>query len=263
MKPITATRLFILAAGMLLAACKKEYSNNPPPVPAETRFESRLGEDGYISFEYNTDGTVKKASVASEASPGDTIRYSISYAADKRISKIVNDAAVQFVPVYTNGELSRVVIKTAGNDELAYTDYEYLNGFLKSATVFFLSGNQVIPFFKNNFLYDASGNISRSQLLGADPSAPGGLTPEGSTSYLYDNKTNPLYAASEFLRMILIMPSPNNTTKEEAADKNNQPEKMKEYNYIYNNKNLPQSAVLTETIPGKPIQTKNISYHYQ
>lgn len=264
MKPTTAAGLFILAAGMLLlTACKKEYSNNAPPVTTVTRFESRSGEDGFISFGYNTDGTIKKAAVMNELSPGDTTRYTVSYAADKSINEIVNDAGAKFTPVYTNGELSRVLIKTTQGDELAHTDYEYLNGFLKSVTVFFVSGNQVTPFFKSNFLYDASGNIRRTQLFSADPLSPDGLVSDGSISYGYDNKINPLYASKEFLWMILITPSPNNVSKEEAFDRNNQPERTKEYNYVYNNKNLPQTAVLTETIPGKPAQTKGIAYCYK
>jgi hypothetical protein len=264
MKQTTAAGLLTLAAGMLLlTACKKEYSNTTPPATAIARFESRSGEDGFISFEYNSNGTIKKAAVANELSPGDTTRYTISYTADKRISEFTNDAGVKFTPVYTNGELTRVQIRTVQNDDLAYTDYEYLNGFLKSVTVFFVSGNQVTPFFKSSFIYDASGNIRRTQLFSADPLSPDGLSADGTVRHVFDNKTNPLYSAKEFLRMILMIPSPNNVSKEEAVDSNNQPERVKEYNYIYNNKELPLSAVLTETVPGKPIQTKSIAYRYQ
>lgn len=264
MKKTTATALFILAAGLLLlTACKKEFSNSAPPVTTVTRFESRSGEDGFISFEYNTNGTIKKAAVANELTPDDTTRYTVSYTANKSISEFVNDAGVKFTPVYNNGELTRVQIRTAQNDELAYTDYEYLNGFLKSVSVFFVSGNQVIPFYKSAFIYDASGNIRRTQLFSADPLSPDGLSPDGTVRHLFDNKTNPLYSAKEFLWMILIIPSPNNVSKEEAFDRNNQPERVKEYNYLYNNRELPLSAVLTETIPGKPIQTKSIAYRYK
>jgi hypothetical protein len=264
MKPTTTAGLLTLAAGMLLlTACKKEYSNTTPPATTVTRLESRYGEDGFIGFEYNTDGTIKKAAVANELSPDDTTRYTVSYTADKRIKEIVNDAGVKFTPVYTNGELTRVQIRTAQNVEVAQTDYEYLNGFLKSVSVFFVSGAQVMPLFKSSFLYDASGNIRRSQLFSADPLSPDGLSADGSISYGYDNNVNPLYASKEFLWMILITPSPNNVSKEEAVDRNSQPERTKEYNYVYNNKKLPLSAVLTETIPGKPTQTKNIAYRYK
>jgi hypothetical protein len=263
MKKTTAAGLLTLAAGMLLTACKKEYSNTTPPATPVAKFESRSGEDGFIGFEYNTDGTIKKAAVANELSPNDTTRYTISYTADKRISEFANDAGVKFTPVYTDGKLNRVQIRTLQNDALGYTDYEYLNGFLKSVTVFFVSGNQVTPFFKSSFMYDAAGNIRRTQLFSADPLSPDGLSPDGTTQSVFDNKINPLYAAKEFLWMILIIPSPNNVSKEEAFDRNNQPERVKEYNYIYNNKELPLSAVLTETIPGKPTQTKNIAYRYK
>lgn len=263
MKPTIAAGLFILAAGMLLTACKKEYSTNEPPLTPLTRLESRSGEDGFISFIYNTDGTVQKAAVANELTPDDTTKYTVSYAADKRINEIVNDAGVKFTPVYTDGILTRVQIRTLQNDALGYTDYEYLNGFLKSVSVFFVSGNQVTPFFKSSYMYDNAGNIRRTQLFSADPLSPDGLSPDGTTRSLFDNKTNPLYAAKEFLWMILIIPSPDNVTKEEAFDRNNQPEQTKEYNYVYNNKNLPLTAVLTKSEPGKPAQTKNISYHYQ
>lgn len=263
MKPTITAGLFVLAAGMLLTACKKEYSYIAPPPTAVIRFESRSGEDGFISFEYNTDGTVQQAAVVNELSPDDTTRYTVSYSAGKKINKIVNDAGVKFTPVYTDGELTRVQIRTLQNEALGYTDYEYLNGFLKSVTVFFVSGNQVTPFFKSSFMYDDAGNIRRTQLFSADPLSPDGLSPDGMTRSVFDNKTNPLYAAKEFLWMILITPSPNNTSKEEAFDNNNQPERTKEYNYIYNDKILPASAVLTETIPGNPVQIKHISYHYQ
>ena len=254
--------LSIFAVAMLLTACKKEYSHNGPPPTAVTRFESRSGEDGFTGFEYNADGTINKAAVANELTPGDTTRYTVSYTADKRIREILNDAGVKFTPVYTDGELTRVQIRTLQNDALGYTDYEYLNGFLKSVTVFFVSGNQVTPFFKSSFMYDNAGNIRRTQLFSADPLSPDGLSPDGTTRSVFDNKINPLYAAKEFLWMILIIPSPNNVSKEEAFDKNSQPEQTKEYNYTYN-KELPESAVLTETIPGKPVQTKNIRYRYQ
>lgn len=264
MKQTRKAGLLLLTTGLLLlAACKKEYSNGISPPTTVTKFKSRSGEDGFISFEYNTDGSIKKAAVAQEGSPDDTIRYMVSYTADKRIKEIINDAGVKFTPVYTGGELSRVQIRTAQNDELAYTDYEYLNGFLKSVTVFFVSGNQLTPFFKSSFIYDAAGNIRRTQLFSADPLSPDGLSPDGTTRSVFDNKANPLYLAKEFLWMILIIPSPNNVSMEEAFAVNNQPERTKEYNYVYNDKELPLSAVLTETIPGKPIQTKNINYHYQ
>lgn len=264
MNKTTATKLFILAAGLLLlTACKKEYSYNGPPPTAVTRFESRSGDDGFTSFDYNTDGSIKKAAVANELLPDDTTSYTVSYTVDKRIREIINDAGVKFTPVYTDGKLNRVQIRTLQNDALGYTDYEYLNGFLKSITVFFVSGNQVTPFFKSSFMYDAAGNIRRTQLFSADPLSPDGLSPDGTTQSVFDNKTNPLYAAKEFLWMILIIPSPNNVSKEEAFDRNNQPERTKEYNYVYNNKELPLSAVLTETIPGKPTQTKNIAYWYK
>jgi hypothetical protein len=264
MKQTRKAVLFLLTTGLLLlAACKKEYSNGTTPPTTATKFKSRSGEDGFISFEYNTDGSIKKAAVANEGSPDDTTRYTVSYTADKRIIEIVNDAGVKFTPVYTGEELTRVQIRTLQNDALAYTDYEYLNGFLKSVSVFFVSGNQVTPFYKSSFIYDASGNIRRTQLFSADPLSPDGLSPDGTTRSVFDNKTNPLFAARDFLWMILITPSPKNTSKEESFDRNNQPERTKEYNYVYNDKILPASAVLTETIPGKPIQTKNISYHYQ
>jgi len=263
MKQTRAAVLFILAVAMLLTACKKEYSYNGPPPTAVIRFESRSGDDGFTSFEYNIDGSIKKAAVANQLSPDDTTRYTVSYAADKRIREIINDAGVKFTPVYTDGKLTRVQIRTLQNDALGYTDYEYLNGFLKSVTVFFVSGNQVTPFFKSSFMYDAAGNIRRTQLFSADPLSPDGLSPDGTTQSVFDNKTNPLYAAKEFLWMILIIPSPNNVSKEEAFDRNNQPERTKEYNYVYNNKELPLSAVLTEIIPGKPTQTKNIAYRYK
>jgi len=263
MKEITVAGLLILSACLMMPSCKKEYSNNTPPVTPVTRFESRSGEDGFTSFEYNTDGTIKKAAIANELSPDDTTRYTVSYTANKKINEIANDAGVKFTPVYTDGELTRVQIRTSQNDALGYTDYEYLNGFLKSVTVFFVSGNQVTPFHKSSFIYDAAGNIRRTQLYSADPLSPDGLSPDGTTQSVFDNKINPLYAAKEFLWMILIIPSPNNTNKEEAVDSNNQPERTKEYNYVYNNNELPLSAVLTETIPGKPTQTKNIAYRYK
>lgn len=198
MKKTTAAALFIFAVAKLLTACKKEYSYNAPPPTAVTKFESRSGEDGFTSFEYNSDGTIKKAAVANELSPDDTTRYTVSYTADKRIREIVNDAGVKFRPVYTDGKLTRVQIRTLQNDALGYIDYEYLNGFLKSVSVFFVSGNKVTPFFKSSFMYDAAGNIRRTQLFSADPLSPDGLSPDGSISYGYDNKVNPCMLQRSF-----------------------------------------------------------------
>lgn len=251
------------ALALLLSACQKESSDSPTPTPAGSRIEKVALGDEFIQFSYNANGSLRQAVVKDEiASGGETVTFSLSYNAQQKISQVETSDGRRLIPVYVNGLVEKVEIRDAGNGLDGYTEYEYLNGRLKSATLVYLNGAEVRPWMKFIFNYNAAGNVVKTNLFFND-FLNNQLVSIGSVDYEYDNRPNPLAGLGDFLLFIWQVPSANNVKKETHIGDLNTIDEVLEYNYTYNSAGRPQSAQVTQRITGEAPRQLNLQFTYR
>lgn len=257
------TPLFSMLILLAVATgCQKETSEQMP-VPAAPRLEKVTLGDELLQFSYTTDGTLKEVLVNDEmASGGELVTFRISYTAPGRIKEVITDDGRRIIPVYEGNKIVQATIHTLTNQQVASTVYEYLNGFLKSATLSFTNGSVPVPWLKYIFSYDAAGNVLKTQLLVNDL-INNQLVPAGQVQYEYDNRANPLLPMKDFLLLIWQAVSPHNIKKEVQVGELNTIDETSMYEYSYNARNLPQSAKVTRTVTGLPVQNLAMAFTYR
>lgn len=244
---------------LFLSSCKKE--NNQPQ--GSTTIKKVATEDESMTFEYNTDGTISKATIKNnEATNGDVIHYTVGYNAAKQISEVTGDNNEKIIPVYENGVLVRSYLKTNQGEELGFTEYEDFNATNKAASFYTEIGGVLYPLSMLLFKYDAAGNIEKTSFYLQNPLAPNALVFTGSISYNYDTKTNPLTKAGDFLKLLWIAVPKNNVLSEIHKDKDGVTEETVEYAYQYSNNGNPVSGTVKRTPAGGAAETKNIQFTY-
>lgn len=251
----------VLGSGTV--ACKKDKDNTPEPTPppvVQKLREFKNGEE-FIRFNYNAAGEVNQVTVNSDLNTGGipTV-YTVNYDAAKRLSSL-ESTGEKIVAVYENNVLSRADFFEA-DQRIGYTNYQFENGLIKRATLYFGEDNDYQPYLEFNFTHNAAGNITEMVTLTAS-GVPGQLVRAGHVTYQYDQKTNPRYQQRDLLAMFWQSANKNNITIEDHFDSDLQPEDRFAYNYQYNDKGLPKSAVVTQGPPGQPPVTTNQSYTYQ
>ncbi len=254
---------FILFAGLLTGAvsCKKDNDNSPvpPPPPAERIKEFKTGEE-FIRFEYTSAGDVNKVTINTDVNTGGAVMtYTVNYNTAKKITSL-ETANEKIVPVYENNLLKRADI-LHDNARVGYTNYLFENNLLKRATIYFGEDTDFQPFLEFNFTYNTAGNIPESVTMMAT-GEPGHMERAGHVTYQYDQKTNPLYAQRDLLLLFWQDASKNNIKVEDHFDADLQPEDKFVYDYQYNDKGLPKSAVVKQGLPGQPGTTSNVTFTY-
>jgi hypothetical protein len=256
---------FIMFAGLLSGAvsCKKDKDNNspePPPPAAQRIKEFKTGEE-FIRFDYNAAGEVNKVTINSDINTGGNDKtYTVNYDAGKKIVSL-DAGAEKIIPVYENNLLKRADIFQEGV-RVGYTNYQFENGAIKQATIYFGEDNDFIPFLEFNFTYNAAGNITQNVALMAN-GEPGHMERSGHINYQYDQKSNPLYGQRDLLVLFWQGASKNNIKVEDHFDADLQPEDKFVYDYEYNNNGLPKSAVVKQGLPGQTPTTSNLIFTYQ
>lgn len=252
----------LLAAVLFFTSCKKDKSEELPAGNAQKLEKISVGDE-FLSFVYNTDGSLKQATVKDElSSGGDAVTYNIVYDAQKRMSEISTSEGEKLFPVYVNNQLQKVEVKDNTNTLIGITEYIYEANRLKTATVRTTLTGTLMDLMKFDFTYNAAGNISKTNYSFVDP-ASGDLVPDGHVTYEYDNKANPLTAVKEFLKLVWYVPSANNISKEVHVDANAVIEETVEYSYTYNALNLPQAGTVKRTVPGEPVQNLPFQVMYK
>jgi hypothetical protein len=255
---------FLLFAGLLsgTASCKKDKNENstPPPAQAERIKEFKTGDE-FVRFDYSAAGDVEKVIIKTDANTGGaTLTYAVTYGAGKKIAALETPGE-KIVPVYENNSMTRADI-FQDNQRVGYTAYQYENGAIKRATIYFGEENDFNPFLEFIFTHNGAGNVTETVAMMTN-GEPGQMVRSGHTTYQYDQKTNPLYAHRELLSLFWLAPSKNNITVENEFDADQQPDDKSVYNYTYNEKGLPKTAVVTQGLPGQPTTTVNLNYTYQ
>src|SRR5690349_24933310 len=97
---LSALLVFTFLAGSI-ASCKKDKDDKPNPNPGPNPgpvtavLQEYRNGDEFIKFEFNGDGTVKKATLKSDVNTnGNTIDYNITYNAQKKISELDRKSVV-------------------------------------------------------------------------------------------------------------------------------------------------------------------------
>ena len=241
-----------------LAACQKENSVETPG--QERLAEVRFGDE-YAKFEYAANGQLTKAIVKDDVSTtGEEVVFNISYGSAGQISEVQKSDGETIRPMYQNNRLVKAEV-FSGAEKVGYTDYIYENNLLKTVEIKFTAFGDDITTMKFVFTYDAQQRIQRSHVWLLNPLTDV-LEDAGYSVLEYDNKTNPLYQARDFMLLLWDLPSPNNITKETQFLADNTLDETREYTYTYNSKNQPASAVQKTTSGGQQSNT-NITFRYQ
>jgi hypothetical protein len=258
-----AVRIVLMAAILLFASCKKDKNPDPalPPPPVNlTLQEYRDGED-FMRFEYNTDGSLKKATVKNDINTsGDIVDFSISYNAGK-ISEVNSSSGEKIVPVYENNILKRADYFVAGQ-RTGYTNYQFENGAVKRATIYAGEGNEYNPILEFIYQYNGNGNVTEGTIM-AGTDTPGHMVRAGHAEMQYDQKTNPLYVHKDFLVFLWQGISKNNAVVENIYDAQLTLEGRYQYEYTYKSNGLPEKASVQIGLPGEPGTTSTVGFTYK
>jgi hypothetical protein len=257
------TKLFSLALiGTVLlfaSSCKKDDAPAPTPAPAAKLAEYKDGED-FIRFQYNADGTVRKATVKNEVNTsGDVVDFTVTYT-NKKITEINSTSGEKIVPVYENNVLTRADI-FMGGERTGYTNYEFQGGNMKRATIYVGTDNDFVPILEFQYNYNAAGNVTEGIILVGD--GTGTMDRAGHVELSYDTKTNPLYGVKDFMIFLWQGMSKNNVVVEKIYDSNMQLEDRFLYEYTYKANGLPEKADVEQGLPGDPVQTSSVGFVYQ
>ena len=252
----------ILLSSLLTGAVSCRHDHQDTPVPAATTLTEYRNGDEFIRFEYNTDGTVKKATVSSDLNTnGNVVDYNISYNAAKKITVVETSAGERLVPVYENGNLIRADV-FEGNERTGFNNYYFQNGLLKRLTLYWGSGTDYQPYFEFNFEHDNAGNTIEAVAFIAS-GEPGHMVRMGHVEYHFDAKVNPLYDQKELMALLYQSASKNNITKEDHFDAQLTLEDQYNYTYTYQSNGLPQSAEVKNGLPGQPPVSSQVKYIYK
>lgn len=257
----------VTAASMLLlvmASCKKDKSvdTGTTPPPAAAVLSEYRNDDEFAKFEYNADGTVKKATLKSELNTnGAIVDYNVTYNANKSIKELVTSSGSKIVPVYAGNVLERADIFD-GADRSGYTNYLYEGGNLKRATIYLFTDDDFTPMLEFNFTYNAAGNVTETVIMMAN-GEPNKLVRAGHVTQQYDGKPNPLFAHKELMALLWHASSKNNPTVEEQYDADLQLEDKTTYTYNYKANGYPEAAQVKSGLPGGPQTTTNVQYIYR
>lgn len=246
---------------LLVSSCKKDDNPEPPPVPQTKLSEYKDGED-FIRFQYNTDGTIKKATVKNEINTSnDVVDFTLTYNDQKVITEMNSSSGEKIVPVYENNVLKRADIFMAG-ERTGYTNYVFENGYMKKATIYVASGVDFTPILEFDYTYSANGNVSQGVIM-IGTGVPGQMVRAGHVNLQHDNKTNPLFEYRNFFALLWQGPSKNNVTVEDVFDENQVQTDKSVYTYTYKINGLPDGATVKNGMPGEPQTESTVGFVYK
>lgn len=241
-----------------LIACEKEKSAQPAPGQKITQLET--GNEGNMRFTYNAAGQLVKAVITDEdLTNGDEITFDIVYGTNGKMREVRKSDGQTIKPQYVDNEMVKAELFEA-NELIGFTEYGYLNGHLKQAEVKLMDGNTPKPLMKFVLTYNAQQQPVKSSLWFTDMQT-GTLVPSGHVDISYDNRVNPLKHLSDFMLLLLQLPSNNNILQEKQYDKTGALEEVRDFTYSYNSNNMPTTAQV-KTTAGTQVSTTNLRYSY-
>ena len=159
---------------------------------------------------------------------------------------------------YTSSVSTIIFFGFTSSDSTIYS-YNSSGKIIKDETYLSINGSPFALTLKNDYVYDAGGNLLSQKRSNYDLSTST-FTEEYTLSYTYDTKTSPLVLGNESIFMyILYYAGPNNPTGynyvEPASPMNNESAAL---TYTYNTANKPSTAVQRSGT-----STLNITFFYQ
>ncbi len=243
-----------------LSSCKKDNVGQPPP-GSGAKLVSYSNADEKLVFEYNNDQSLRKVTVKSELVTGGVEQvYTVNYRADKKIDQLSTAGGTRIQLQWTNGELTGSET-WVGNDKVSITEYQYLNGLLKSTLVKMVYGNDVVPFLKFSFIYDNAGNIGRTNTWSYN-FLSGQLESTGHVEMEYDTKPSPFSGMKQLMQVFWQAATPNNVTRTIQYASDGQEEEQTVYQYTYNASQYPVAAQVTTTAPGQEPVNGSVHFTY-
>ena len=269
MRSVTKVLAILAVAGLAFAGCKKEKKptgggNNPGPTTKITRIE----ENGLTTstFEYNADGTLKKAT--STISPGNSTTFNFKYDAQKRMSEFSSDMGYVSKFVYADG-----VLKMTENFEDGEKQSEnmltYENGKIKTNTLFVAfpqgGGNVTYkPTFRVVFTYFPNGNADKVEYFSVNPNTNQQTLEYGYRYKQYDDFKSPTSVLADFAQVLLYQPiHKNNPLLEEYFDGQGVVDESTTNVYTYDaSTKLPLTCTSTVTPVGETPTVINVKFFY-
>ena len=257
--------LVLLTAVLFFASCKKDDNPNPappPPPPAPKIQEFKDGDD-FMKFEYNADGTLKKATVKNEINTSNEIvDFNVTYNANKVITEVNSSSGEKIVPVYDNNKLVRADIFMAGH-RTGYTSYHFAGGNIHSATIYVeAEEDDYVPILEFRYNFNGAGNIQEGIILVAGEE-PNVMIRAGSVEMEYDAKPNPLHELKDFLALLWQGASKNNVVLEKVYNPQLQEEDRSVYTYTYKANGFPEKADVKTGLPGQPQENSTVGFTYK
>ena len=257
----------IALAGIAFVSCKKDKKGPDNPGNQSTKI-TRIEENGQVTgrFEYNADGTLKKA--ISITSPGSETIFTFSYTADKKVSEFTTDEGYKSKYVYANGVL-RMTENFEDGVKVSENNLTYENGKIKSNTHFTAfpqgGGNVVYkPTYRVVFTYYANGNVEKAESFSVDPD-----TNEETLDFAYrykqfDDKKSPTSLLQDFAQVLFYQPvHKNNPLLEEFIGSDGIVQETTTYEYTYDAiTGLPLTGKSTTHVTGGGTNVINVKFFY-
>ena len=269
-KLISRNFLFtLLSASVLFTACSKnDNGGNPGPNPGPgSKKLVKVQEDAQnnISFEYNTDGTIKKATSLSDGSQ--TI-MTLTYNANKKVTEVSNDNGTKIQYIYAGSQLDKAEVFNDEDIKVAYNQFTYANGKLQAnvlnAATEDENGNTVYqPWMKTEYSYYANGDVQEVKYYVADWQSGELVLSETRRFEQYDAKVNPLSQFGEFGMLFIGVSSGRNPTLEKAFDETGALSETIATQYTYDAQGYPTSSKETTTPAGGTATEKTMTFIYQ
>jgi len=244
---------------LVFSSCTKPVDDVPEERLQLTEFSD--GSD-VTRFEYNTDRSLKKIILSNDpVSLDDNVTYTVKHLNQGKIDELTGSNGTKIKLSYTNGFLSKAEAFD-GTIKISQTDYAYNGNVLRSSTISMIENNTAVPFFKGEFTFTSTGNISRTNAFMYNP-LTNRLEATGYVNKQYDTKINPFATLGDVVKVFWQVAPVNNVTKAEYFNATGQPEEVVQTTYTYNAKGYPVSATMRETEAGQPPVTATLTYKYQ
>lgn len=258
-------RAALLAAVTLsmlsLSSCQKETPGNQDPGNNMPRLVSFRNGEEKMSFTYSADQSLRTVTVKSElVTGGEENVYTLSYRPDKKIDAFTAAGGNRIKLLWTNNDLTGAET-WLGNQKVSVTEYEYLNGTLRSVFIKMVYGNNLVPFMKFSFTYNTAGNVGRLNTWTYN-FLNGQLEFSGHADMEYDSNPNPFAGLKEVLKVFWQVATPNNVTRIIQYDPQGAQEDETVYTYTYNNRRQPVSAAVRTNLPGQAPVNSTAQFTY-
>lgn len=253
LKPIALAFVICLA----FTSCRKKDK-----IEVSTPQLVKIEQDGghVLSMSYNADRTISKITTVD----GDLLEDThITYNAEKKpILGTTSTHRLKFV--YENGKLKRInTVYTDSDELLGYLEFTYMNDRLSQTLISANVNGQIIGETKLIYAYYPNGDVKQISVAGLDPQ-DNTFSVLSIHRFEYDQRTNPLLAASQFFSGFDWNPSAHNITKELILNANEEVQETISTTYTYDAKTgMPLTAIeKSQPLGGEPSTiTKRFTYN--